>query len=164
MSVEEVLDRVSAFGCHLVEVTGGEPLIQPTAALLLKRLCEAGYETLLETNGSLDISQVDPRVVRIVDFKCPSSGEVQQNLWSNVEALSDRDEVKFVLADRPDYQFARQAVIDHSLCDKCTVLFSPAAGHLEAARLTEWILADKLDVRLNLQLHKIIWCDKDCGV
>ena len=164
MTLSKVLARVKEFGCRLVEVTGGEPLIQPTALQLLRQLCEAGYETLLETNGSLDISAVDRRVVRIVDFKCPSSGESRRNLWANVNHLTGRDEVKFVLADRADYEFARQAIGAHRLCRICPVIFSPAFGHLEPATLAEWILDDNLDVRLGLQLHRIIYPNADRGV
>ncbi|MCK4602608.1 MAG: radical SAM protein, partial [Phycisphaerae bacterium] len=128
MSVDEVLARVAELRCRRVEVTGGEPLAQPAAMELLRRLCEAGYETLLETNGSLDISQVDPRVVRIVDLKCPSSGQADANRWENVEHLSSRDEVKFVIADRDDYEFACDAVRRGELTGKCITTFSPASG------------------------------------
>lgn len=164
MTVEAVLDEVRRLGPRRAEVTGGEPLMQPAAIELLRRLCEEGYETLLETNGSLDISQVDGRVVRIVDFKCPSSGQAGANLWSNAACLAPRDEVKFVLADRADYDFARQALAEHDLLRRCGVLFSPVAGRLAPAELADWILQDNLDVRLSLQLHKIIWPGIDRGV
>ena len=164
MTLDEVTARVADLSCRRVEVTGGEPLIQPAAAELLRRFCDAGYETLLETNGSQDISGVNERVVRIVDFKCPSSGEQQANVWENVDHLTARDEVKFVIADRGDYEFARSAVGEHALADRCAVIFSPVHGRLEPAELAEWILADGLDVRLGLQLHKIIWPDRTRGV
>jgi len=164
MSVDEILAHVGRLGCGLVELTGGEPLYQDHAAGLLKAFCDAGFETLLETNGSLDISQVDQRVVRIVDFKCPASGESDRILWSNVEQLRPDDEAKFVIADREDYNFARNAVEKHSLDRRCTIIFSPAVGHLDPADLARWILRDNLPVRLGLQLHKIIWPDKDRGV
>lgn len=169
MSVEEVLRRVDRLGRRRVEVTGGEPLTQAASVELLSRLCEAGYETLLETNGSIDISPVDRRVVRIVDFKCPSSGQSAANRWENVELLTNRDEVKFVIAGREDYEFARAAVEERQLPRRCTVIFSPVVvppghGRVLAAELAGWILADGLDVRLGLQLHKIIWPDKDRGV
>ena len=164
MSVDEILAAVAALACRRVEVTGGEPLIQPAAVELLRRLCDAGYETLLETNGSQDISQVDGRVVRIVDFKCPSSGQDHANLWQNAEHLTCRDEVKFVIADRRDYDFACRAVREHGLTARCPVIFSPVHGRLEPAELAAWMLADRLDVRLGLQLHKIIWPGKDRGV
>ncbi len=163
MTTAEVLARVAALKCRRVEVTGGEPLAQEAAFGLLTQLCDAGYETLLETNGSLDISQVDSRVVRIVDFKCPSSGHAGENRWENVPHLTGRDEVKFVIADERDYAFARDAVRKHKLTGRCLVTFSPVAGEITAATLAELILADDLDVRLGVQLHKIIWPDHDRG-
>ena len=163
-SPDEVLARVAEFGCPRVEVTGGEPLMQSETPGLLRRLCEAGYETLLETNGSMDISDVDERVVRIVDFKCPSSGEQPANRWQNVPHLTQRDEVKFVLADRTDFDFACDAVATHDLTARCAVIFSPILGRLAPATLAEWILGAGLDVRLGLQLHRIIWPRQDRGV
>jgi len=164
MSLADVLARVEAFGCELVEVTGGEPLTQPAALELLSRLADAGYETLLETNGSIDISPVDARVIRIVDFKCPSSGQAERNLWTNADRLTGRDEVKFVIADRADYDFARRAVGERELAARCAVIFSPVHDRLAPAELAEWILADGLPVRLGMQLHKIIWPDRTRGV
>jgi len=164
MSVADVLARVGELGCPLVEVTGGEPLAQPHATLLLRALCDAGYETLLETNGSLDVRGVDGRVVRIVDFKCPSSGQADRNLWANVDCLRPGDEVKFVVADRADYDFARQAVERHRLAEQCTVLLSPVLDRLAPAELAGWILTDGLGVRLSLQLHRILWPDAQRGV
>ena len=163
MSVQDVLARVAELNCPRAEVTGGEPLLQPAATALLARLCDAGFETLLETNGSQDIAPVDPRVVRIVDFKCPSSGAEAANRWENVEHLTARDEVKFVIADRRDYQYARDAAARHGLARRCTVIFSPAAP-AAPAELARWILQDGLDVRLGLQLHKIIWPEENRGV
>lgn len=163
MTVDDVLASVAELGGRRVEVTGGEPLIQPAADELLSRLCDAGCETLLETNGSMDIGSLDPRVVRIVDFKCPASGQAHANLWANVQHLTARDEVKLVLADRADYDFACAAVDEHQLLARCPVIFSPASGRLDPAALAEWILADGPDVRLGLQLHKIIWPDRDRG-
>ena len=163
MSVDDVLARAGELGCPRAEVTGGEPLLQPAAASLLGRLCDAGFETLLETNGSQDIAAVDPRVVRIVDFKCPSSGADAANRWENVEHLTARDEVKFVIADRRDYEYARDAAARYGLRDRCAVIFSPA--NLAApADLARWILEDGLDVRLGLQVHKMIWPERDRGV
>ena len=164
MSIAEVLKAVAGLNCPLVEVTGGEPLCQAAAPALLTALCEAGYETLLETNGSWDISGLDGRVIRIVDFKCPSSGESAANRWENVAVLTARDEVKFVIADRRDYLFARRALRAHQLLDVCPVIFSPVAGGAGAAWLAEWVLADRLRVRLGLQLHRMIWPDADGGV
>jgi len=163
MTVKNVMARLSKFNCRRVELTGGEPLCQPAALELMRTLCDAGWEVLLETNGSRDIGPVDPRVGRIVDFKCPSSGMSQENLWSNVEHLCARDEVKFVLADRGDYNFAAAAVRGRGLLDRCPVIFSPVHGRLDPADLAEWILADGLDVRLGLQLHKLLWPDEPRG-
>ena len=164
LSVDDVLGKVASLGCPRVEVTGGEPLAQPGAAELLRRLCDAGCETLLETNGSRDIGVVDPRVARIVDFKCPSSGQAHANRWENVELLTDRDEVKLVLADRADYEFAHAMMVEHELRERCGVILSPVHGRLDPADLAKWVLADGLDVRLGLQLHKIIWPGRDRGV
>ncbi len=164
MPLDDVLARVEKLNCRLVEVTGGEPLGQSGTTELLERLCDEGYEVLLETNGSYNISNVDERVVRIVDFKCPSSGEAVNNRWENVEHLTGRDEVKFVIADRADYDFAREAVVKHNLDSRCKIIFSPVFGLLPPATLAEWILDDDLDVRLGVQLHKIIWPGKDRSV
>ena len=164
MPLEDILGRVDELGCGLVEVTGGEPLLQATTPELLKRLCDAGCETLVETNGSRDISQVDPRVVRIVDFKCPSSEQEAANRWENVGHLRETDEVKFVLAGWADYDFAGRALAARGLAERCPVVFSCVHGRLTAALLAEWILADGLNVRLGVQLHKMIWRDRDRGV
>lgn len=164
LTLAEVLRRVEALGCRRVEVTGGEPLTQAAAPELLRRLLHAGCETLLETNGSIDLTPVEPQVVKIVDFKCPSSGEHAANCWQNVHHLTGRDEAKFVLADRRDYEFDRAAVAEHALLEKCAVIFSPVFARLQADVLAGWILADGLDVRLGLQLHRMIWPDKDRGV
>ncbi|MGC9454535.1 MAG: radical SAM protein [Phycisphaerae bacterium] len=164
MELSDILMRVGRLGCKRVEVTGGEPLIQKHTPELLRRFCDAGYETLLETNGSLDISTVDEPVVRIVDFKCPSSGEQDANCWANVERLTSHDEVKFVIADRTDYDFARDTVAERRLLEICPVTFQPVAGVCEPAKLAGWILSDGLDVRLGLQLHKILWPGRKRGV
>jgi len=164
MSVDEVLAQTSRFGCGLVEVTGGEPLAQAGTVGLVEALCDAGFEVLVETNGSLDVAQIDARAVRIIDFKCPASGVSDRICWDNIEHLRPHDEAKFVIADRRDYDFARQTVAANNLNDKCTVIFSPAAGLLAASELAEWILQDRLPVRLGLQLHKMIWPEKDRGV
>jgi 7-carboxy-7-deazaguanine synthase len=164
MSIDEILARVAKFHCRLVEVTGGEPLAQAGCLDLLRRLCDEGYQTLLETNGSVDISPVDSRVVKIVDFKCPSSGQEGHNLWANVAHLMAEDEVKFVLADRNDYDFAERVMAEHGLAGRCVVIFSPVFGRLAPSELAGWIIADGLDVRLGLQLHRIIWPDEERGV
>ena len=163
MTVRDLADRLAKFNCRRVELTGGEPLCQPAALELMTALCDAGWEVLLETNGSRDIGPVDSRVGRIVDFKCPSSGMSRENLWSNVERLCSRDEVKFVLADRGDYNFAVSAVRGRGLLDRCPVIFSPVHGRLAPADLAEWILTDGLDVRLGLQLHKLLWPGQNRG-
>ena len=162
-TIDDVLQKVAELNCPRVEVTGGEPLLQAGTCKLLRRLCEAGYETLLETNGSLDIRGVDSRVRRIVDVKCPSSGQNETNLWENLSRLTEHDEVKFVIADRSDYDFARRIVAEHELTQRCEVIFSPAWIRLASAVLAEWILADGLDVRVGFQLHKIIWPGKKRG-
>ncbi len=164
MSLEQILARLEEFRCRRVEVTGGEPLLQPATAELLTRLCDRGWSVMLETNGSLDVSPVDPRVVKIVDFKTPSSGQQEKNRWLNVHALAASDEVKFVLADRGDYDYAKETLIVHKLLGRCAVMFYPVFAVLDPARLAQWILDDGLDVRMGLQLHKIIWPQRDRGV
>jgi 7-carboxy-7-deazaguanine synthase len=156
---EEVLARVRAFDCPLVELTGGEPLLQPGALPLLAALCDAGYEVLLETSGAVDIAPVDPRVRRIVDVKCPGSGEAGRNHWPNLDLLRPTDELKMVLADEADYEWGRELVLERRLHERCPVWFSPVAGALPPARLAGWILRDRLPVRLQLQLHKLLWGD-----
>ena len=164
MPVDEILRRVSELNCPMVEVTGGEPLVQAGAPELLGRLCDAGWETLLETNGSLDVGCVDQRVVKILDIKCPSSGQADKNRWENLPLLGGRDEIKFVLADRRDYEYARGVLAERGLAQRHVVTFSPVHGHLAPAELAGWILQDGLDVRLGVQLHKIIFPGADRGV
>lgn len=164
MTAEQVVARVLAYDCPLVEVTGGEPLVQPAALPLLATLADRGKTVLLETNGACDISRVDPRVTRVVDIKCPSSGQTDRMYWPNLTALTGRDEVKFVLADRTDYEWARGTVRDRRLVERCPVLFSPVSGRLRPADLAGWILADRLDVRLQVQLHRVVWPGIDRGV
>ena len=157
MSLPEVVARVAGYGCPLVEVTGGEPLLQPGTRPLLSVLAEAGYEVLLETGGGLDLSGVDPRVRRVVDVKCPASGEAEANRWENLDLLTPRDELKFVLADEADYRWAREVVTARRLERRCPIHFSPVWGRLAPATLAAWVLADRLPVRLGLQLHKVVW-------
>lgn len=164
MPREAVLERVADLGCELVELTGGEPLLQPGARPLLAALCDAGYTVLLETGGGLDIGGVDPRVHRIVDVKCPGSGEAANNHWPNLDLLGPRDEVKMVLADEADYLWARDLVRRHRLTARCPVHFSPVHGSLDRERLAAWILRDRLPVRLQLQLHKLLWGAATRGV
>lgn len=164
MTRRAILDRVAEFHCDLVEVTGGEPLAQPGSPALLAALCDAGHRVLLETAGSQDISGLDPRVIRIMDLKCPSSGETDKNLLSNVEQLRREDEVKFVICDRSDYEWAQNTVERYKLPARCGVLFSPVFGLLDPAELASWVLADGLSVRVQVQLHKIMWSPEVRGV
>ena len=163
-TLEEVTAEVEAFGCDLVEVTGGEPLLQPGCLPLLTRLCDAGHEVLLETGGGLDVSRVDPRVRRIVDIKCPASGEADANLWSNLDHLRPTDELKLVVADRADYEWARERIDEHDLPAICPVSLSPVFGAVDPRELAEWVLQDRLRVRLQLQLHKLLWGPDATGV
>ncbi len=164
MSIGDVMEAVRGYSCRLVEVTGGEPLLQPGVFPLMERLCDDGYEVLLETGGSLDIGGVDPRVRRIVDFKCPSSGMMKKNLWGNVKHLRAGDEVKFVIGTMEDYEWAKQMIAEHDMGRRCPILMSAVFGALEPVRLAEWILADRLDVRFQLQMHKMIWSPERRGV
>ena len=157
MSLDEVMDEIAQYDTSYVCVTGGEPLAQKSCNSLLKHLCERGYRVSLETSGALDISQVDPGVKRIMDFKTPGSGECERNLYSNIEYLKSTDEVKFVICDREDYDWAKQQVMQYGLVDICEVLFSPAQDRLQASTLADWILADQLNVRFQVQLHKYLW-------
>lgn len=163
-SLEEVLETVAAYGCPLVEVTGGEPLLQPGVHELMRRLADAGFEVLLETGGGFDISTVDPRVRRIVDVKCPGSGEAANNFWPNLEQLRPTDELKFVLADRADYEWARARIAEHALEGRCPIHFSPVWDALAPAELAAWMLADGVPARLGLQLHKVLWGSEARGV
>lgn len=163
LSREAVLDRVEAYGCRLVEITGGEPLLQEETPELVASLLDRELEVLIETNGSLDISVLDPRAVRIMDLKCPASGESGKTRWENLDRLTPRDEVKFVIAAREDYLWAK-GVVREKLPPGPTVLFSPAAGLIAPADLAAWIISDGLEVRLQLQLQKIIWPDRPRGV
>jgi 7-carboxy-7-deazaguanine synthase len=163
MSREQVLAAVQAFDCPMVELTGGEPLLQPAARPLLEDFCNLGYEVLLETGGGVSIAGIDPRVRRIVDIKCPGSGESENNHWPNLDLLTGRDELKFVLADEADYRWARDLVLERRLADRCPVHFSPVHG-IELSSLAEWILRDRLPARLQLQIHKYIWGAETRGV
>lgn len=155
--VEEVIDEAHALGIHTVEVTGGEPLVQRGAFPLLQGLLARGHEVLLETSGSRPIGEVPDGVHIILDLKPPDSGEERANLWSNLPLLRAKDEVKIVIASRRDYEWAREVVQRHALTRTCPVLFSPAWGHVGLQELASWILEDRLDVRFQLQLHKVVW-------
>lgn len=159
MTLAQILAEVASHHPRYVTVTGGEPLAQKNCPHLLRTLCDAGYEVSLETGGSLDLRGVDARVMKVVDIKTPGSGEMERNLWSNLAALNARDEIKFVLCDENDYRWAAQVLRERGLAARCAVLFSPALGRLAAATLAGWILRDNLPVRLQVQLHKLLWGD-----
>lgn len=156
MSIEEVLERVRAYDCNLVEVTGGEPLAQAESFELIRRLCDEQYEVLIETSGSIDIAPVDKRAKVILDIKCPGSGEESKNRWSNLEHLTPDGEIKFVISDRADYEYARSMIREKHL-DRWTILLSPVWGTMEMKPLVEWMLADRLPARFQTQLHKHVW-------
>jgi len=156
-TLDEVLVAVASFQTRHVCVTGGEPLAQKACLALLTALCDRGHEVSLETSGALDVSAVDPRVRKVMDLKCPGSGEVARNRWDNLAHLLPHDQVKFVIADRADYEWARAQTRDRSLHALCQVLYSPVADTLAPATLADWILADRLPVRFQLQLHKLLW-------
>lgn len=160
MSQEAVLAKVAELGVGHVCVTGGEPLAQSACLPLLTALCDVDYQVSLETSGALDISKVDPRVARVMDLKTPSSGECERNLFDNLTYLSAKDQVKFVIADRADYDWSCQQVAEHDLAGRCEVLFSPVQGQLKPGQLADWIVADRLPVRFQVQLHKILWGDE----
>ncbi len=165
MELTEIMNRIADYMCRLVEITGGEPLLQSETPTLIYRLLENGYEVMLETNGSLDISRVDERCIKIVDIKCPTSGESDKNDMENLKRLGSKDQVKFVIENRMDYEYAKQTM--DSTCPDFPgdqILFSPMSEGIAPAQLAEWILEDNLNVRLHLQLHKIIWPDRKRGV
>jgi 7-carboxy-7-deazaguanine synthase len=164
MSVEEVVVRVEAFGCSLVELTGGEPLLQPDSIELLRTLVARGHDVLLETGGSVPIEDVPEGVGRIVDIKCPGSGESGRNRWENLDALRPGDELKFVIAHRADYEWAVEVLRSRALNEKSPVLFSAVHDSLPAGELARWVLDDRLPVRLQIQVHKILWPAATRGV
>jgi 7-carboxy-7-deazaguanine synthase len=159
-TIDDVMGEIANFGARFVCVTGGEPLAQKSCLTLLSRLCEANYAVSLETSGALSVAAVDPRVSRIVDIKTPGSGECENNHWANIAMLNARDEIKFVLTSEADYQWAKSVLIERQLAVICPVLFSPAFEALPYSVLAEWVLRDKLSVRMQVQLHKVIWGEK----
>ena len=164
-TLAEIVDAVCSFDCPLVELTGGEPLLQKNSLALMTLLADSGKTVLLETSGAHDISAVDPRVHRIMDLKTPGSGEVTRNHFQNVEHLTERDEVKFVIGSREDYEWARDQVERFNLAARCrAVLFSPIFGRIEPRQIVDWVIADKLPVRFQLQMHKFIWPSTQRGV
>ena len=165
MSVQQVIDEVEKYNCKLVEITGGEPLVQMEECLdLMKNLCDLGYEVMVETGGSLSIKDIDPRVKIIMDLKCPTSGMEKKNLYQNLMFLKLNDELKFVIGNREDYDWTVEIVKKYNLVGKCVILFSAVFGELEPVQLIKWILEDKLDVRYQLQMHKYIWHPETKGV
>ena len=164
-ALDEIVAAVAEFRCPLVEITGGEPLLQKNVLPLMKMLADAGKTVLLETSGAHDISAVDPRVHRIMDLKTPGSGECERNLFSNIDHLTKRDDVKFVIGSREDYEWSREQVAKFRLNERCgAVLFSPIFGRIDPREIVEWILADRLPVRFQLQMHKFIWTPAQRGV
>ena len=159
MKLSEILQQVTAYAPRYVTVTGGEPLAQRDCWLLLKMLCDAGYITSLETSGAIDISKVDRRVSTVMDIKTPGSGEVERNRYQNIDLLKRKDQVKFVISDRADYDWSRQLIDEKGLLDKCEGLFSPVHGELDPAVMAGWIIEDNLPVRMQIQLHKYLWGD-----
>jgi len=158
--IDAILAEVARHGVRHVCVTGGEPLAQKRCTILLQRLCDAGYAVSLETSGAIDIGPVDTRVSRVLDLKTPASGEMHRNLLSNLPLLTPHDQVKFVLCDRADYEWARAMLAEHAIADRCEVLFSPSYGQVQPRELAEWIIADRLPVRFQMQLHKLLWGDE----
>jgi len=163
-SVDEIIEEVKKYNCKLVEVTGGEPLVQNESKELMKQLCDKGFEVLLETAGNMPIEDIDKRVKIIMDLKCPSSGMMKKNLYENTDHLKKTDEVKFVIGTREDYEWSRDILGKYNLNKKCIVLFSCVFDKLEPLTLVNWILEDKLDVRYQLQMHKYIWHPETKGV
>jgi 7-carboxy-7-deazaguanine synthase len=160
MEIAEILKKVAEFGTQFVTVTGGEPLAQKECYTLLKTLCDAGYNVSLETGGAMDIAPVDKRVSVILDIKTPASNEEKNMLWGNIAHVKNTDEIKFVLCNRTDYEWAKAKIIELKLSEKCPILFSPSFHELKADELAGWVLADKLNVRMQIQLHKILWGEK----
>jgi 7-carboxy-7-deazaguanine synthase len=165
MAVPEILQRVLAFACPLVEITGGEPLLQRNVLPLMAELCDSGKTVLIETSGAHDISAIDPRVHRIMDLKTPGSGESKRNRYQNIAHLTLRDEVKFVIGSREDYIWSKEKITEYNLSERCgTVLFSPIFNRIDPREIVEWLLEDGLNVRFQLQMHKFIWSPEAKGV
>ncbi|NUO81623.1 radical SAM protein [candidate division KSB1 bacterium] len=164
MTLEEIAAKVESFGCNVVELTGGEPLLQKEIYALSERLLGLGYTVLLETGGSLDLSQLNPRVIKIMDLKCPGSGEVERNYWPNLEILQPHDQIKFVIKNRRDYDWALATIRRHRLDERFALLFSPVFNEMNYRELAEWMLADGVKARFQVQLHKYIWPPNMRGV
>jgi 7-carboxy-7-deazaguanine synthase len=164
MSIDEILNKIKNYSCKLVEVTGGEPLVQKGCIDLLQKLVDLDYKVLLETSGSLTIKDVPKEVINIIDFKCPSSNMKKKNLWENINYLKLDDEVKFVIGNREDYDWAKNKIKKYNLTNTCKVLMSPTYKEIESKMITEWILKDNLNIRFQVQLHKEIWPEEERGV
>lgn len=165
MTIDEVAAMVASHGCKLVEITGGEPLLQEGVYPLIDSLLKSGHTVMIETSGAVDVSKLDPRVIKIMDLKCPGSGECERNLWSNLDHLTGHDEVKFVMADRADYEWARDVIRNRNLGGRVNaILLSPVFGELDPADLAKWILEDRLPARMQIQMHKQIWPPDTRGV
>ena len=164
MTVDEIVDKVSEYDCRLVEITGGEPLIQANVHSLMKNLTNNRFQVLLETAGHMDISQVDERVHRIMDVKCPTSNESEKMQWENINYLTKKDEVKFVIGDKSDFEYAVDVIEKYKLIDKCGILLSPVFNKIDNLTLAGWILENKVPVRMQLQMHKYIWSPDKRGV
>ena len=162
--IDAIMDEIKSMNCNLVEVTGGEPLFQPECIELLKRLVDEDYEVMLETGGSLPTSDVPKSVIKIVDFKCPSSGMMKKNLWSIVDDIQSHDEIKFVIGTREDFDWSCERISEYSLAEKCTILFSPVFGEIKPKEIVDWIMEENAPVRFQLQSHKYIWEPKKTGV
>ena len=158
--IDDIIQTANQYKTPFITVTGGEPLAQPNCLILLEKLCDMGKQVSLETSGALDVSKVDLRVVKVMDLKTPKSGEMMRNLWDNIAYLNPKDQIKFVICGRQDYDWARMKMDEHQLANKCEILFSPSHGEVDGAELAGWILQDQLPVRMQLQLHKILWGDK----
>ena len=163
-SVEEIINEVKNYNCKLVEVTGGEPLVQKECLELMKKLCDEGFDVMLETGGSLPIKEIDERVLIIMDLKCPSSKMEKKNLYENIEYLKPKDELKFVIGNREDYDWSKEIISKYDLKNKSEIIFSVVFSELEPVSLVNWIIEDKLDVRYQLQMHKYIWHPETKGV
>lgn len=159
VEIKDILKQVESYGARYVTVTGGEPLAQKACLELLEQLCDKGYEVSLETSGALDVSAVDPRVIKVVDIKTPGSGEAEKNVWANISHLSARDQIKFVICHRADYEWSKTIIQEYQLENLCELLFSPEFHHQKAGELADWIIQDRLPVRLQIQLHKYLWGD-----
>ena len=164
MTIDEIISKIKDYPCNLIEVTGGEPLFQKNCIPLLEKLVELKYGILLETSGSLSIKDVPKQIINIIDFKCPSSNMEKKNYWENINYLNKKDEIKFVIGNREDYDWAKNKISEYNLLNKCTILMSPTYNEINPKTIAEWILKDGIDIRFQIQLHKEIWEESTRGV